>query len=79
MVRMPINTKPLLMVGQDEAMFKQFQFIGKAWTLTSGEKGLVPKDDGQGVMLSSYVSRELGRGLTLTEEDLDRENGKDDH
>jgi hypothetical protein len=31
-VRMPPNTKPVISFGQDECIFKQFLFTGKAWT-----------------------------------------------
>ena len=69
--RMAINTKPLFACKQDEEIFKQFQIIGKAWTWPSAEKALVPKDDGKGVMISAFLSRELGFGATLAGEDLE--------
>jgi hypothetical protein len=36
-VRMPPNTKPLICFGQDECIFKQFLFTGKAWTAPDGQ------------------------------------------
>ncbi len=35
---------------------------------------LVPKDYGQGVMISAFQSRELGFGVKLTQEQLDEIN-----
>ena len=66
--------KPLMILGQDEAIFKQFIFSNGVWITPDGQKQLIPKDDGQGVMLSSFVSRELGYGYTLPEEVKDRVN-----
>jgi hypothetical protein len=64
-VRMPPNTKPLICFGQDECIFKQFLFTGKAWTAPDGQKPVIPKDEGLGVMISAFVSREFGFGMNL--------------
>ena len=64
-VRKPSNQKPLMILGQDEAIFKQSIFTHGAWVLPDGTKQLIPKDEGQGVMLSSFVSRELGYGFDV--------------
>jgi hypothetical protein len=37
-IRMPPNNKPLICFGQDEYIFKQNLFTGKAWTLPDGQK-----------------------------------------
>jgi hypothetical protein len=73
-VRMPPNTKPLICFGQDECIFKQFLFTAKAWTAPDGQKPVIPKDEGLGVMISAFVSREFGFGMTLTDEDLEKVN-----
>jgi hypothetical protein len=53
--------KPIVMfIGQDEAIFKQFSFLCKMWVGPNGERSLLPKDEGAGVMISSFISREHG-------------------
>jgi hypothetical protein len=64
-IRMPLNTRPLICFGQDECIFKQFLFTGKAWISHDGQKPVIPKDEGLGVMISAFVSREFGFGLSL--------------
>jgi hypothetical protein len=66
-VRKPIDKKPIIIFGQDECIFKQYAFTKKSWTLPDGTKPLIPKDEGQGVMLSSFVSREFGYGMNLSD------------
>jgi hypothetical protein len=73
-VRMPPNTKPLIGFGQDECIFKQYLFTSKAWTTRDGQRPLIPKDEGLGVMLSAFVSREFGFGMKLSVEDLRQVN-----
>ena len=62
-VRFPEGENPLIRIGQDEAIFKQYQVTTKAWKGPRGEIGLVPKDDGAGVMISGMISREAGFGF----------------
>jgi hypothetical protein len=33
-------------------------------------RGLIPKDEGTGVMISGFVSREYGFGIDLSNEDI---------
>ncbi len=73
-VRMPPNNKPLICFGQDECIFKQYLFTGKAWTMPDGQKPIIPKDEGLGVMVSGIVSREFGFGLKVSHEDLQKVN-----
>ena len=68
--------KKLIIPGQDECIFKQYTFTKKAWVGPNGEKMLIPKDDGQGIMISAFQSHEFGFGLTLTKEQLDEINRK---
>ena len=59
-IRKPIDSKPVIYVGQDEAIFKQFLFVSKMWVGPSGQRPLLPKDEGVGTMVSAFVSREHG-------------------
>ena len=59
----------LLLYGQDESIFKPFQFSRMAWT-KNGKRALRPKGDGQGIMVSAFQSDHDGIGLTLTDEQL---------
>jgi hypothetical protein len=80
-VRMQRGERPLIMFGHDECIFKQYLLTKKAWTLPTGETQLVPKDEGQGVMISAFQSREFGFGMPLSEEQLRAVNmvRKDQH
>jgi hypothetical protein len=59
-VRKPIGSKTVIFVGQDEAIFKQFLFLTKMWVGPSGERPLLPKDEGTGTMISTFICREHG-------------------
>ncbi len=65
-VRLHEQERLLLMFAHDEVVFKQYLLTKKAWSGPNGETVLVPKDDGQGVMISAFQSRELGFGMELT-------------
>ena len=74
-VRKDPNKKPIMMLGQDECINKQFTFSPASWTLPNGKKPLLPKDEGAGVMISAFTSRELGYGpVELTQDQLDKVN-----
>jgi hypothetical protein len=45
------------------------------WCLPYGHFPLIPKDEGHGVMISAFVSREFGFGMTLSQDQLDLVNG----
>jgi hypothetical protein len=62
--------------GQDECIVKQYLFTQKSWNGPNREQALIPKDDGLGVMMSAFVSREFGFGMELTTEQLQRVNTK---
>jgi hypothetical protein len=64
---MPRGILPIVLFGQDEAIFKQFLSWWKAWSGPGGVKALWPKDDGLAVMISAIVSRELGWGVEWTD------------
>ena len=75
-MRLTDDEKPLIAFGQDECIFKQYTFTKKAWVGPNGEKMLIPKDDGQGILISAFQSCEFAFGLTLTKEQLDEINKK---
>ena len=77
-VRKNRNDKPLIIFGQDECIFKQYQMNTKRWVLPDGSSALLPKSDGQGIMYSSYVSRDFGYGFFMSKEDLEEVNKKRD-
>ena len=73
-VRKREDEKPLILIGQDESIFKQFAISVKQWALPDGSTSVNPKEDGQGVMLSSFVSRDFGYSHDLTADQLVRVN-----
>jgi len=67
-IRIPPGFNPIFIIGQDECIFKQYLFRMKRWQ--HGEtRAAMPKDDGAGVMISGFTSRELGWGLEITEDE----------
>ena len=66
-VRFPGGRK-LVRIGQDEACFNQFASSKSAWVGSKGERGLLPKHDGAGIMISGFTSRELGFGVEWNDE-----------
>jgi len=66
-VRKEAEEKPLIMFGHDECIFKQYTMTNKHWKAPNGAVVLIPKDDGQGVMISAFQSREFGFGLQLNQ------------
>jgi hypothetical protein len=46
----------------------------KSWVAPDVERVLVLKEDGQGLMISAFQSREFGFGLEISDEDLKRVN-----
>ena len=73
-VRKPNGKKPVIIFGQDECIFKQYTFSKKAWMNSEGAMPLIPKDEGAGIMISTFVSREFGHRLQLTEAELQKVN-----
>ncbi len=64
----------LIIWGHDEAIVKQFTLTSKSWVGTNGETAIVPKDDGCGIMISAFQSREFGFGLEISKIDMARVN-----
>ncbi len=73
-VRKAPEVKPLICFGHNECIFKQFVLTSKAWKGPNGENAPVPKDDGAGIMISAFQSREFGFGLHLCDEELKEVN-----
>ena len=61
---------PLIIWGQDKCIFRQFIFRNMTWTGPKGETPLMPKTEGQGIMVSRFVSREFGFGWQLSPKQL---------
>jgi hypothetical protein len=53
-----------------QSIFKQNNLSLKFWSDPKGNRALLPKDEGQGVMISAFVSREFDFGMTLTPDQL---------
>jgi hypothetical protein len=65
-IRKSPDEKPLIAFGHDECIFRQLVFTGSAWQGTKGEQAIIPKDEGNGIMVSALQSREFVFGLPLT-------------
>ena len=64
------STMPIMIVGQDKSVFKQYLFGHKCWVGPGGETHLLPKSDGYSKMVSGFVSRDFGVGLHLGESEI---------
>jgi hypothetical protein len=58
-VRMPEGRKPIIIFGQDESIFNQFSSRGRQWTGPTGQRAIMPKSSGAGLMISAFQSREV--------------------
>ena len=72
-VRKPLNVKPRVPFGQDEAIFRSSQLNDSCWAI-DGQQTLRTKSMGIGRMVSAMCSREFGLGLYLSAEQLERVN-----
>jgi hypothetical protein len=75
-IRVSLKTRPLMIVGQDESVFAQYLLGSKTWVGPKGQRPLLPKSEGDGYMLSAFVSREFGFGRELSVAELDKVNGE---
>ena len=75
-VRKPPDDKPLIILGQDEAVYKQFVLGRRQWVLPGGRRAILPKTEGDGIMVSAYTSRDFGFGCQelLSQRVLDEVN-----
>jgi hypothetical protein len=58
-VHRPVDRKPLFIFGQDESIFNQFSFGSKQWVGPSGQRSILPKSTGMGLMISSFQGWEV--------------------
>jgi hypothetical protein len=70
------SKRPLIVFGQNECIVKQYLFTQKSWNGPNGETALIPKDDGFGVMISAFVSRDFGFGFELITKQFQEVNAK---
>jgi hypothetical protein len=66
----------LISFGHDESINKQFLISFKTWTGPGGQKNIAPKDNGLGMMISAFQSREFGFGVVVSEDHLKEVNEK---
>ena len=69
-----VSVRPFMIVGQDKSVFSQYLLSSKQWIGPKGQVALLPKSEGDGYMLSAFVSREFGFGRLMTEEELAQVN-----
>jgi hypothetical protein len=68
-VRKPPNLKPLVVFGQDEAIYRSTSLCPHTWTI-DGQSPLRTKGSGRAIMVSAIMSREFGFGFLLTLQEL---------
>ena len=73
-IQKSVSVRPLMIVGQDESVFSQYLLSSKQWIGPKGQVALLPKSEGDGYMLSAFVSREFGFGRLMTEDELAQVN-----
>jgi hypothetical protein len=69
-VRKAPDKRTLIIFRQDESIFNQFSFNSKQWVGPSGERSMLPKSAGMGVMVSAFQSREFGWGMEIDDNQL---------
>ena len=72
-IRVKLGERPVIYLGQDKAILKQYIFTNKLWTY-KGKCRLVPKYKGYGIMISAFQSREFGSWYPLTVPDPETVN-----
>ena len=61
-VRVSASRRPISIVGQDESVFAMYLLGGRTWVGPKVQRLLLPKSQGDGFMLSAFISREFGFG-----------------
>jgi hypothetical protein len=69
-VRAVQGAKPIIVFGQDEAIYNQNSSNFMQWVGPNGECPLLPKNNGMGKMISAFQSRESGWGVELSNAQL---------
>ncbi len=54
--------------------FLQYIFTGSAWSGPQGKLAIIPKDEGKGIMISAFQSREFGFGMNLSQIEIQKIN-----
>ena len=72
--RHPSLTRPLMIIGQEETVFKKYSFSRKCLVGPGGETQLLPKSDGYSRMICGFVSRSFGVDLHLSKSELGKVN-----
>jgi hypothetical protein len=72
-VRRPPNSKPRVVFGQDEAIYRSSQLNESCWAI-DGQQTLRSKGMGVGRMISAMCSREFGFGYFISNEELTKIN-----
>jgi hypothetical protein len=75
-IRVSSKARPIMLIGQDESVFAQYLLGSKTWIGPKGQRPLLPKSEGDGYMLSAFVSRDFGFGKRLTADELTRINNE---
>ena len=73
-IRKKPEDKPVIIFGQDEAIFNAHLSRTHQWVDPNGRRAIMPKTNGAGVMISGFQSRELGWGIPINEEQLRKIN-----
>ena len=73
-IRISSQTRPLMIIGQDESVFAQYLLESKTWVGPKGQRPMFPKGEGDGYMLSAFVAREFGFGREMTAAELEKVN-----
>ena len=71
-----VRKEKMVSFGRDESIYKQFLITKKTWIGPDGERNIIPKDDGLGVMVSAFQSQEFGFGFVVSEVQLKEVNEK---
>ena len=69
-----MQTRPLMIIGQDESVFAQHLLGSKTWAGPKGQRQLLPKSEEEVYMLSAFLSREFGFGKEMTDAELAKVN-----
>ena len=76
-VRLPVGIKPVILIGHNECIFKQYKFKKWSWVADNMLQPIIPKDEDTGLMIIAFISREFGFGCSLTAEELNQVNKKE--
>ena len=58
-LRLNFEDRPVMIIVQDESIFKAYDASKKIWKLVTGG-GIRKKDEGTGVMVSAFLTEEMG-------------------